>query len=63
VPVPDSNSGNAGQIIFADVDSVSSYDTFRSGAGRAMIGAELFAGSLLPQNGTLRTTTLYLPLN
>jgi len=53
----------AGQLIFADVDSVPSYDVFRKGAGRALIGPGLFSGALLPQNGTLRTTTFVVPLD
>ena len=63
LPTSGAFTATAGQIIFADVDSVPSYDVFRKGAGRAFIGPDLFSGALLPQNGTLRTTTFVVPLD
>jgi hypothetical protein len=48
-------------VVFVDVDSLASYDGFRSVAGQASIGADLFAGGLLAKNGQLATTTFVVP--
>ena len=62
LPTSTSFTQTAGLIVFADVDSVPSYDVFRKGAGQALIGPDQLTGALLPQNGTLRTSTFVVPV-